>query len=260
MNADDLGMSPAVDAAILDGLDAGFLTSTTVLANGPSVEAALAGVRAFPRASVGVHLNLTEFAPLTRGVAHLLGPDGAFGAWSRGGLRSGDRDAIAVEWGAQIARVRDAGIRVSHLDSHQHLHQHPALYPVLGELRARFGIPRIRGMGALRPVSTGWLPTRLRAGAWLQRARAARFVDRLRRDGAVTTDGFASLSVFLAHAAASRRGLGLPRGWRTVEVMVHPGNPHAPAYAEEVARLAGGVLGALPVRVEPVSWWAIAPS
>lgn len=243
-------MSPAVDAAIFAGLDAGYLTSTTVLANGPTVERALEGLAAFPRASVGVHLNLTEFAPLTRGVEHLLGPDGRFDPESR---HVGPRDAaaVAIEWSAQIARIRDAGVRVSHLDSHQHLHQHPALFPVLRELRARFSILRVRGMGALRlPVAGRSLLARV--GALAQATRADRFIRRLRGDGAVTTDGLASVSAFLAHAAT------LPSGWRTVEVMAHPGNPCSPTYADEVARLAAGALGALPLRVEPVSWWAIA--
>jgi predicted glycoside hydrolase/deacetylase ChbG (UPF0249 family) len=249
VNADDLGMSPAVDAAIFAGLDAGYLTSTTVLANGPTAERALAELAAFPRASVGVHLNLTEFAPLTGSVEHLLGPDGRFDPESCS-VGPGDAAAVAVEWAAQIGRVRDAGLRVSHLDSHQHLHQHPALFSVLGGLRERFGIPRIRGMGALRPPHT---TLRSRVGAVAQRARADHFIGRLRRDGALTTDGFASVSVFLAHASSS----GLPAGWRTVEVMAHPGNPYSPAYADEVTRLAAGALNGLPLRVEPISWWAI---
>ncbi|MDP2313416.1 MAG: ChbG/HpnK family deacetylase [Pseudomonadota bacterium] len=256
VNADDLGMSPAVDRAIFAGVDAGYLTSTSVLANGPTVRDALRELATLgpgARVSVGVHLNLTEFAPLTRSVEHLLDPDGRFDPDSRL-VRRTDADAVTAEWAAQIRRVLDAGVRVSHLDSHQHVHHHPLLSPVLTALRARFGIARVRGMGALRPKVGGSLGAQVHArlGALRQRARADRFIHALRRDGAVTTDGFASVSVFLAHAAA------LPREWRTVELMAHPGNPFSPAYPEEVERLAAGALAALPVRVEPVSWWEIA--
>jgi predicted glycoside hydrolase/deacetylase ChbG (UPF0249 family) len=244
VNADDLGMSAAVDDAVCAGLAAGWLTSTTILANGPTAADALRRVRAFPRASVGVHLNISEFAPLTGGLARLL-DRGAFGPGSLS-VRASDHDAVAAEWSAQIARVREAGVAVSHLDSHQHLHQLPVLRPVIRDVCARFGISRVRGMGALRPLGTG---VRAAAGALRQRLRAERFVATLRRDGLATTDGFASVTVFLAHRARET----VPTHWRTVELMAHPGNPHSPSYAEEVAALTEGE----PRGLVRASWWDV---
>jgi len=246
VNADDLGMSAAVDDAVCAGLAAGWLTSATVLANGPTAADALRRVRALPGIRVGVHLNISEFAPLTTGLARLQ-DNGVFGPRSLR-VRASDRDAIAAEWSAQIARVQAAGVVVSHLDSHQHLHHLPVLQPVLRAVCARFGVPRVRGMGALRPPAAegGILGVRAAAGALRQRLRAERFIAALRRDGLTTTDGFASVTVFLAHLA---RGT-VPTHWHTVELMAHPGNPHSPRYAEEVAALLAGE----PRGLERVSW------
>jgi len=45
---------------------------------------------------------------------------------------------------AQVARARDAGLTPSHLDSHQHVHLHPALLPVVARVARRFGIGAVR--------------------------------------------------------------------------------------------------------------------
>lgn len=243
VNADDLGMSGPVNDAVFDALWAGWCRSASILANAPATGAALTRAARVRGVSFGVHLNLSEFAPLTRGLDLWLDTSGAMTPRSMG-LGRAQAEAVLAEWEAQVARVRAAGIVVSHLDSHQHLHQRPALFPVLCRLAKRVGVRRVRGMGALR------LPApdlRGRLGALGQRVRAARFVARLRAVGLVTTDGFASAQVFLAHA-------GGPAGWRTAEVMVHPGNTHSPRYAEEVAMLAGGALAGLARSVEIVSW------
>lgn len=242
VNADDLGMSDAVNDAVLGALAAGTCTSASLLATGPAADDALRRCRAAGLA-VGVHLDLTGFAPLTGGVGRLVGPDGRF----RGdALAIRDDAGVAEEWIAQVARVRDAGVAVDHLDSHQHVHHLPVLGRALRAVCAATGVRRVRGMGALRAAGAG-----TRAGAWLQPLRAARFRAGLRRDGLLTTDGFASVDVFLARATR-------PRGWETVELMAHPGNPHAARYAEELAALAGGALDRLPFPVERVGWAAIA--
>ena len=50
-----------------------------------------------------------------------------------------------------IARARDAGLRVSHLDGHQHVHLHPTLLPAVLRVARRFGIGAVRA--ASRTVS-----------------------------------------------------------------------------------------------------------
>jgi predicted glycoside hydrolase/deacetylase ChbG (UPF0249 family) len=244
-NADDLGMDAGVNEAVLDALASGTCTSASVLANGPATAALEGRLAAFPDVSFGVHLDLTEFAPLTP-VASMqdLLVDGRFSPASLT-VRREHADAVYEEWCAQVLRVRDLGVTIAHLDSHQHVHYHPVLFRVLKRVQARFSIDRVRGMAAWR--------TQGGVRALRQLWRAAWFVRQLRRDTpeTVTTDGFGSVSLFRQLARD-----GLLHG-DTFEVMCHPGNRHDPAYAEEMVWLAGDWRAEVP-GVTPISWWGVA--
>ena len=222
LHADDLGMSEAVNDAIVEALGRGWVTSASVMANGPAFEHAARALRALGEVDLGVHLNWTEGAPLTE----LVGVD-----------------ALYREGRAQIQRALGAGLRLSHLDSHQHLHWQPAMFEVFVRLLAEFRVPCARGMGPWRPDAD---PVR-RA---LQRARAARFRRALRRV-ARTTDAFAPVRTFQAVMGQ------LPASIRSIELMLHPGNPHSPSYAEELGWVAQGGLDALSPPVERISWSAL---
>jgi predicted glycoside hydrolase/deacetylase ChbG (UPF0249 family) len=51
---------------------------------------------------------------------------------------------VEAEVRAQIARVRDAGVTVSHLDGHKHLHQLPVVMTAVAKVLPTFGIERVR--------------------------------------------------------------------------------------------------------------------
>jgi len=245
VNADDLGMSLVVNDAIFAALAAGTCTSASLLATGPAADDALRRARAAGLA-VGVHLDLSGFRSLTGGPGRLV-RDGAFRGDPRAVTPEDAAEAL-TEWRAQVARVRDAGVVVDHLDGHHHVHQLPALAGALRVLCAETGIRRVRGMGALRAPNVG-----TRVGAALQQLRAARFRAALRRDGLVTTDGFAPVGVFLARAADPR----WRPTWETLELMAHPGNPHHAHYQAELEALGAGALAGLPFPVTPVGWSAV---
>jgi predicted glycoside hydrolase/deacetylase ChbG (UPF0249 family) len=62
---------------------------------------------------------------------------------------------VEREWEAQLVAVRDAGFRVTHLDSHQHLHLLPKLLPVALALARRFDVPFVRAPHANDPAGIG---------------------------------------------------------------------------------------------------------
>lgn len=64
VNADDLGLSAEVNEAIFRAMEAGVITSATMLSNGSAVIPAARILHRFPNCSFGVHLNLTEFRRL----------------------------------------------------------------------------------------------------------------------------------------------------------------------------------------------------
>ncbi|WP_210518862.1 carbohydrate deacetylase [Hymenobacter terricola] len=150
INADDFGWDAPATAAILALAAQGALSSTTAMAN-LATEADLAALRGVTdRLSVGYHLNLISGHPVAPAAAvpSLLGPDGQFRTapqlWLRY-LRGRVRPAeLAVELAAQIGRLRDHGLPLSHADSHQHLHLYPRLGPALIQMLGQLGIGRVR--------------------------------------------------------------------------------------------------------------------
>ncbi len=151
VNADDFGIAEAVNHGIVDAHDRGIVTSTSLMATGPAFEHAVSLARARPRLAVGVHLVLTEQQPLlgAEATASLVGADGKFephlkdllAKQLRGGLVLAE---VRRELDAQIARVRTAGIGISHLDGHQHVHVLPGVARVVAELAAAHGVRAVR--------------------------------------------------------------------------------------------------------------------
>jgi predicted glycoside hydrolase/deacetylase ChbG (UPF0249 family) len=151
VNADDFGISEAVNLGIIEAHDRGIVTSTSLMATGAAFEHALEQARKHPRLAVGVHLVLTEQRPLTgaSAAASLVGADGLFAPHTQQLLKKrlrGQLDLAEVrrELDAQIGRVRAAGISVSHLDGHQHVHVLPGIAGVVAELAAAHGVSAVR--------------------------------------------------------------------------------------------------------------------
>jgi len=150
VNADDFGISEAVNRGIAEAHDRGIVTSTSLMATGAAFEHAVELARSRPRLAVGVHLVLSEHAPLTGAAARsLAGPDGNFlphvVQLLRRALQRGISGAeVREELDAQIRRVRSAGMAISHLDGHQHAHVLPGVARVVAELAAEHGIAAVR--------------------------------------------------------------------------------------------------------------------
>lgn len=148
VNADDFGLSACENAVILGAFQAGLISSATAMANMPAFEAACVLARhPLLEGRIGLHFNLTYGRPLSQSIVQRpTFCDGA-GAFdlnlrrSRLWLGRRDRHAVLEELEAQWQRCLDNGLRPSHLDSHQHVHN---IWPI-GEIVARFaarqGVP-----------------------------------------------------------------------------------------------------------------------
>ncbi len=147
VNADDLGLHPAIDEGIFRAHGEGIVTSATVLVTGPSAKEAVrrANEQGLP---LGVHLclctHLSPAAPPDQ-VRHLA-PQGRFRRdwlqFSRAfALRSIPKEEIDLELRAQLARMRELGGKPDHLDAHQHLHLLPGVRPLVERIAAEEGLP-----------------------------------------------------------------------------------------------------------------------
>lgn len=119
INADDLGFSQQVNAAIDQALARGWISSSTLMANAPCCEEGVAvAQRHRSHASFGIHLNLTEFKPLTKTTelqrSGLLDEGGLFSGSIRE-LRGRPETMAACfdELDAQIQQVRSMGLEIS---------------------------------------------------------------------------------------------------------------------------------------------------
>ena len=151
LDADDLGLAPALTRRVVGLLSRGLVTDVSLLSVGESFDEAARALAATGVGHAGVHLCLVggerPVSPAERVPSLLSG--GLFRKnWARvaaaiatGRIRIAE---VEQEWEEQVARVARAGLAVTHLDSHQHLHLHPALFPVAIRLARRFGVPFVR--------------------------------------------------------------------------------------------------------------------
>ena len=239
VNADDLGWTEGVNRGIAEAHRNGIVTSASLLANGAAFDSGLTLARSTPGLGVGVHLNLTDGAPVAPRelVASLLNEAAEF----EGGpeallLRIAKRDValteVEQEWEAQIEKVFEAGIRPTHLDGHKHVHMLPGLLEIALRLAKRHNIAAMRVAheeSSLRAaLSAG---DELHATVVLKQGVQARGLKLLARDareqaeraGISTSDYFCGIAQTgeMTKEGVARLLRSLPDG--TTELMCHPG-------------------------------------
>lgn len=149
INADDFGYFHCVNAGILEGIRLGKITATGLLANGVYTSDALDKLRSSTALDVGVHLNLTSGLPLTKDMANALNQfDGNFqNPYTMSRLIYLKRipsEWVQNEWRSQIEKALGFGLEISFLNSHEHIHLLPKLFPLIKALANEFNIPHIR--------------------------------------------------------------------------------------------------------------------
>jgi predicted glycoside hydrolase/deacetylase ChbG (UPF0249 family) len=232
LHADDFGETAEITAGICQAIEAGVVTSTSIMANMPGTEDALPRARALEdRASFGVHLNFCEGRPLTDG-ATLRDERGRFPT-KRGMFLRAVRGQLSVaeleaEITAQIARVHDANVRISHVDGHKHLHQLPIVRSAVARVLPRFGIERVRVTRLTR--LTGAKPATLVREALAWQARRT-FRQASLRSPARIVDLQTLMQPQVKQTQSQRRQNGLsfsrwaPEG--PIEIFCHPGTQQA---------------------------------
>lgn len=241
INSDDLGISELVNASIFGLMETERVTSATLLMNAPEVEAAAAQLDNYRKCSFGVHLNTTEFMPLSNhpGLKPLLNDDGKFAANIRSiRMTSAVRQGVYAEWCAQLDRAMLLGVPVSHLDSHHHVHTIPGLLGVLKRVQRKYGIRKVRltrnFFGSSESKSKALLASKAVWNFMLRHWYATK-----------TTDRFASFAPFYErlHAGLDLRG--------TIELACHPGGED---FQAETAVLSGPWKEELPGNAQLISY------
>lgn len=149
VNADDYGYFASVSRGILDAGRTGAITATGVMANCRSFEENVSALCAIDSLDVGVHLNLTFGRPVSKEMSRQLVPwksafPGKFAmtvAILTGRIKLAH---VVQEWRAQIERCLESGLVLRFLNSHEHIHMLPPLFPQTLELAKYYNIPFVR--------------------------------------------------------------------------------------------------------------------
>jgi chitin disaccharide deacetylase len=131
VNADDFGLSEGVNRGIIEAHERGIVTSASLMVLKPAAPAAAAYGREHSRLSLGLHLDLGEWAY-----------DGAAWVPVYGVLPLDDHAAVAEELERQLGAFHWlVGRDPTHLDSHQHVHQNEPVRSATIELARRLDVP-----------------------------------------------------------------------------------------------------------------------
>lgn len=247
INADDLGMSDYVNSQIEQCIKQGVITSSTLMANAPAFEGGVRIAKQNPHISVGAHLNIIEFAPLTNKEIFqkhgMLDNNGNFidGAAFVVSYDEELKKAVFEEWDAQISKIEKAGVSPTHCDSHEHTHTIDALQDVLCSVMDKHRITKVRRImipsirlilrarrqstvvhidksNSIQPAKHSLLYRRLHFFVIMFKCLKW---NRVMKKRYTLTDGFCSFNDFYENRDILHLG-GLSS---SIEVMCHPGNP-----------------------------------
>lgn len=202
VNADDFGLTAGVNQAVLLAVRRGILSSASLMVNQEASEAAIQYLKSGLVPNAGVHLCITVGRPITDPpkIPSLVDEDGLFHRPSSFVRKAPNPRQILLEFKAQIEKALARGVPVTHLDTHHHIHRHPAVFEALTDAAQYYNLP-------VRHLDLGMR-------------------DELRRRGVATPDLFcgewigseATLENFQRLVLAARN-----EGYQLMELMTHPG-------------------------------------
>ena len=135
VNADDFGLSEGTNRGIIEAHERGIVTSASLMVRQPAVASAVAYAKSHPSLTIGLHLDLGEWEWRDGGwfqTSHVVPTD--------------DAAAVAREIESQLDTFhRLTGRMPTHLDSHQHVHQHEPVRCAALTVAGRIGVP-LRGL------------------------------------------------------------------------------------------------------------------
>ena len=131
VNADDFGQSSGINQGIMETFERGIVTSASLMVRWPTAVAAAAFSRRRPEFSIGLHVDLGEWAyqDETWTPVYEVVP-------------LNDSAAVATEVERQLDAFRSLlGQEPTHIDSHQHVHREEPVASILSALACRLAVP-----------------------------------------------------------------------------------------------------------------------
>ena len=229
INADDFGRHELINQAVEKGVTEGCLRSATLMPGGKAFESAVAVARRHEKLGVGIHFTLVNGYPILppQEIPSLVTAEGVFfddytvlvKHFLSGRV---NLEEVRAELAAQLNKLEGAGLKLTHADSHQHMHTLPGIIDIVLALSKASGIKALRtprtplfsgefgGFGQL--IGRLGLGTLACLSAW-----------KAKRQGLATTEHFAG--IVAGEAVSEAYLLDFIRQLQpgTTEVMMHPG-------------------------------------
>lgn len=146
INADDLGFSLGVNQAILKANTDGYLTHASLMANTEYFEDAIQLLPKFKDLKIGVHVTLTCGKAIFK--ENVLAKNGKLD-WTFVKLLFLKKTpkvlkSLEEEIEHQILKIKESGIKISHIDGHEHVHIIPSINKIVRKLAEKHKIERVR--------------------------------------------------------------------------------------------------------------------
>lgn len=162
--ADDYGLSPGVDRAILDLIGRGRISAVSCMTTSPRWGEAARELKSFQGAvDIGLHVTLVDERPLTS--LPILAPEGRLPAAGRLIVRCLLRQLPVAEVTREVeaqytAFIDPLGYPPDHVDGHLHAHAFPQIRSVVADL-----VQRRAPSAWVRDVTDSWPRIVVRGGA-----------------------------------------------------------------------------------------------
>ncbi len=233
INADDFGISPGVNAKIIEMYRSQKLDSASLIFGCGYESEAIELAQLNLGLKVGLHLNLTT------GKARSLSPEIMILVDKQRRFKYGfisllllsvfsskklDR-AVRVELEAQLLTLKNADITINHIDSHRHVHIIPRVFKIVNEVARKHNIKTIRVIN-----ESFWYTWAINYKKnFLFNGGIVKFLVlkclSLFNKPAVNSEYFFSILYSCTLSRELIEKINIPGGYKKVEIMIHPGNP-----------------------------------
>jgi hopanoid biosynthesis associated protein HpnK len=151
VTGDDFGLSTPVNDAIVKAHEKGILTTTSLMVSAPAAEDAIKRAKSLPDLNVGLHLVLSN-GKSTLPASDLPGLAHADGNFDNNMVRSGlkmffdaaTKKQLENEVRAQFEAFKATGLKLDHVNAHNHMHLHPTVFDLIINIGKDYGVTAIR--------------------------------------------------------------------------------------------------------------------
>ena len=151
VNADDFGRHELINRAVEEAVTKGCLRSATLMPGGKAFEDAVKIGKRQPSLGVGIHFTLANGFPILPPgeIPSLVTEQGVFygnylAFLKRFAKGQVNLEEVRSELSAQLEKMKQTGLALTHVDSHQHLHHVPGILGIVLDLAQSAGIPALR--------------------------------------------------------------------------------------------------------------------